>query len=594
MRPDNSGGYFFSALVTPRFALLLAAYLLVLVALALPLGRYIARVFSGENHATARWLGPIERAVHAACGVDPAEEQPWPAYALALLAFSFAAHVVTYAVLRTQAWLPLNPTHLPNLPPWLAFNTTVGFETGTGWESFSGEATVSAFSQTVALVSQNFFSPAVALCAAIALVRGVARHERQTIGNPWVDLVRAHLYVLVPLSIVFALAFVSQGVVQSWHDPARWTTLDGARQVLLRGPVASLEAIKLLGSNGEGYYNANSAHPWENPTALSNFLQLVAILIVPAALCFTLGEMVKSRRHAVALFGAVTALVIAGAVSVAHFEQAGNPALTRAGVAQLAGNMEGKEVRFGVPDSALFSEVTTASSCGAVNAMHDSYTPLGGLVPMLNMQLGEVVFGGTGCGLYGLAAFVIITVFLAGLLIGRMPEYLGKKIEEREIRLALLVVLIPAFSILIFTALGVSVDAGRAAVANLAPVGAPGPSWRPHPHGLSEVLYAFSSASANNGSTFAGMTFSSPEHPVFYSLTLALAMFLGRYPILVVVLALAGGLARKRRSEPGPSSFPVDGPLFAGLLVAVIVVVGALTFFPALALGPVVEHVLAR
>jgi K+-transporting ATPase ATPase A chain len=580
--------------MTLRFAVLLAVYLAALLALAIPLGRYVARVFSGENAATSRFLGPIERAVHVAAGVERAEEQPWPRYASSLLAFTFVTHLVTYAVLRTQAWLPYNPTHLPNVPPWLAFVTAIGFETGTAWESFAGEATVSAFSQTVALVSQNFFSPAVALCGAMALARGIARHESETVGNPWVDLIRAHLYVLLPLSVAFALAFVSQGVVQSWEDPVHVTTLGGGSQVLLRGPVASLEAIKLLGSNGEGYYNANSAHPWENPTALCNFFQLLSILLVPAALCFTLGEMVKSRKHGYALFGAMAALVVAGAVAVAHFEQAGNPVLARAGLEQAAGNMEGKEVRFGVPDSALFAETTTAASCGAVDAMHDSFTPLGGLVPMLNMQLGEVVFGGTGCGLYGLCAFVLITVFLAGLLIGRMPEYLGKKIEERDIRLALLVVLIPAFSILIFTALGVSLDAGRAGIANLAPEGAGGPAWRPHPHGLAEVLYAYSSASANNGSTFGGMTFYGPEHPVFYSLTLSLAMFAGRFPILVAVLALAGSLARKKRGESGPWSFPVDGPLFAGLLVGVIVIVGALAFFPALAVGPVVEHVMLR
>jgi potassium-transporting ATPase potassium-binding subunit len=578
--------------MTPRFALLLATYLVVLLAVAVPLGRYIARVFSGENGATRRVLGPIERTLYAAGRIDPEEEQPWQTYALALLAFSFVTHLVTYLVLRTQAWLPSNPTHLPNLPPWLAFNTTVGFETGTAWESFSGEATLSAFSQTVALVSQNFFSPAVVLCAAIALARGMARHESSTVGNAWVDLCRAHLYVLVPLSVVFALAFVSQGALQSWGDPVHLTTLDGGSQVLLRGPVASLEAIKLLGSNGEGYYNANSAHPWENPTPLCNFFQLVSILILPAALCFTLGELVKSRRHGLALFGAMTALVVAGAVAIAHFEQHGNPALAGSGVAQVAGNMEGKEQRFGVADSALFAEATTASSCGAVDSMHDSYSPLGGMVPMLNMELGEVVFGGTGSGLYGICAFVLLTVFVAGLLMGRMPEYLGKKIDERDIRLALLVILVPAFSILIFTALGVSLDAGRAGIANLAPPDPAGPAWRPHPHGLSEVLYAYSSASANNGSTFAGMTFFSPEHPVFYSLTLALAMYLGRYPIFICVLALAGNLAKKKRAAVGPMSFPVDGPLFAALLMALIVIVGALTFFPALALGPIVEHLL--
>jgi K+-transporting ATPase ATPase A chain len=580
--------------MTPRFALLVAVYLGVLVALAVPLGRYVARVFTGQNRTTARLLGPVERAVYALAHIDATQEHPWRSYAMALVGFSFVTHLITYLVLRTQAFLPWNPTHLPNVPPWLAFNTTVGFETGTAWESSSGEATVSALSQVLALVSQNFFAPAVAMCAAMALARGLARHESPTVGNAWVDLVRAHLYVLVPLSIVFAIAFVSQGVVESLLGPAQWTTVDGGGQKLLRGPVAALEAIKLLGSNGEGYYNANSAHPWENPTALSNFVQLVAILILPAALCFTFGEMVQSRRHGAALAFAVAALVVVGAVAIAYFEQHGNPVLAGTGVAELSPNMEGKEVRFGVPDSALFAEVTTAASCGAVDSMHDSYMPLGGLVPMLNMQVGEVVFGGTGCGLYGLIAFVLLTVFLAGLLIGRMPEYLGKKIEARDIRFALLVILIPAFSILIFTALGVALDAGRAGIGNLAAEQAGAPAWRPSPHGLSEVLYAFSSASANNGSTFAGMTFYSPEHPVFYSVTLALAMFLGRYPILIAVLALAGSLAQKRRAaaEDGRHGFPVDGVLFAGLLVTVVVIVGALTFSPALAFGPIVEHLL--
>jgi K+-transporting ATPase ATPase A chain len=563
--------------MTPRFVTLLLVYLAVLVVLAAPLGRYIARAFAGESRA-GRLIGPVERAVYRAAGVSPSEEQSWSTYAFVLLAFSFVTHLVTYAVLRLQGHLPWNPTHLPDVPPWLAFNTTVGFATGTAWESFSAEATLSPLSQSVALISLNFFSPAAAMCAAIALARGVARHESTTIGNAWVDLVRAHLYVLVPVSIVFAIAFVSQGVVQTTARPAEWLTLDGARHVLVRGPVAALEAIKLLGSNGEGYFNANSAHPWENPTPFSNFLQLLAILVLPAALCFTFGEIVKDRRHAAALFGAMAALVVAGAIVIAHVEQQGNPLFA-------AANLEGKEVRFGVPDSALFAELTTASSCGAVNAMHDSFMPLAGLVPMLNMQLGEVVFGGTGCGLYGLVAFVLVTVFLAGLLIGRMPEYLGKKIDERDVRFAILCVLIPAFAILVFTALGVSFDAGRAAIA---------PSWRPHPHGLSEVLYAFSSAAGNNGSTFAGMTFYSADHPIFYSVTLSLAMFVGRYPVIVAVLGLAGSLAQKRRAESGPQSFPTNGPLFAGLLVAVIILVGALTFFPALALGPIAEHLLAR
>jgi K+-transporting ATPase ATPase A chain len=552
--------------MTARFVTLLSVYLAVLVVLAVPLGRYMARAFAGASRVS-RLLGPVERALYRAAGVSPSEEQPWTTYASSLLAFSFVTHLVTYTVLRLQGHLPWNPTHLPSVPPWLAFHTAVGFATGTAWESFSAEATVSPLSQTVALVSQNFFSPAVAMCAAIALARGVARHESTTVGSAWVDLVRAHLYALVPVSMALAIAFVSQGVVQTTAGPAEWLTLDGARHVLVRGPVAALEAIKLVGSNGEGYFNANSAHPWENPTPFSSFLQLLAILVLPAALFFTFGEIVRDRRHAAALFGAMAALIIGGAMVIAHVEQH---------------NLEGKEVRFGVPDSALFAEVTTASSTGAVNAMHDSFTPLGGLVPMLNMQLGEVVFGGTGCGLYGIVVFVLVTVFLAGLLIGRMPEYLGKKIDERDVRFAILCVLIPAFAILVFSALGVSFEAGRAAISNRGP------------HGLSEVLYAFSSASGNNGSTFAGMTFYSADHPIFYSVTLALAMFVGRYPVLVLVLALAGNLAQRRRAESGPQSFPTNGPLFAGLLVAVIVLVGALTFFPALALGPIVEHLLVR
>nr|MBP6834273.1 potassium-transporting ATPase subunit A [Deltaproteobacteria bacterium] len=412
--------------------------------------------------------------------------------------------------------------------------------------------------------------------------------------------VRAHLYVLVPISVVYALFLVSQGVIQTWSGPAHWTTLDGVAQSILRGPVASQEAIKMLGTNGGGYFNANSAHPWENPTPLSNLVQMVSIFAIPGALCVTLGEMVKNRRHGWAVFATMTLIAALGVSVLGHFEQAGNPALTRAGADQVAsalqcgGNMEGKEARFGIADTALFATVTTDASCGAVNGMHDSFTPMGGLVPMLNMQLGEVVFGGVGAGMYGVLVYILIAVFLAGLMVGRTPEYLGKKIDSRDVRMASLYILIPAFSILLFSAAAVLTEVGRAGIMNASTADVPGAPWHPHPHGLSEILYAFTSGTANNGSAFAGLTAYSAAHPVFYSLTLALAMFVGRFPLIVAVLAIAGNMAKKRPVPPGPGSFPVDGALFVGLLVGVILIVGALTFFPALSLGPIVEHFMQR
>ncbi|MBK6533463.1 MAG: potassium-transporting ATPase subunit KdpA [Deltaproteobacteria bacterium] len=586
--------------MTPRLAVLVILFFGLIGAIAVPLGRYLARVFAGENHRTARLLGPVERLIYRLAGVNPAEEHDWKQYAGATLLFSGVTMLVSYGVLRLQSSLPANPTRLANVPPWLAFNTATSFTTNTNWQSYGGETTLSYASQAVALTSQNFFSTAVGLCVAIALIRGIARRETTKLGNFWVDLVRAHLYVLVPISVVYALFLVSQGVIQTWSGPAHWTTLDGVAQSILRGPVASQEAIKMLGTNGGGYFNANSAHPWENPTPLSNLVQMVSIFAIPGALCVTLGEMVKNRRHGWAVFATMTLIAVLGVAVLGHFEQAGNPALTRAGADQVSsalqcgGNMEGKEARFGIADTALFATVTTDASCGAVNGMHDSFTPMGGLVPMLNIQLGEVVFGGVGAGMYGALVYVLIAVFLAGLMVGRTPEYLGKKIDSRDVRMASIYILIPAFSILLFSAVAALTDVGRAGIMNASAADVPGAPWHPHPHGLSEVLYAYSSATGNNGSAFAGLTAYSAAHPVFYSLTLALAMFVGRFPLIVAVLAIAGNMAKKRPVPPGPGSFPVDGALFVGLLVGVILIVGALTFFPALSLGPIVEHFMQR
>ncbi|MFO0756375.1 MAG: potassium-transporting ATPase subunit KdpA [Byssovorax sp.] len=584
--------------MSARVWVLNLVFFALLALLALPLGRYMTRVFAGENASTARLLGPVERLFYRLAGVDPAREHTWKEYALSMLAFSLLTQLVTYLLLRLQAALPANPTHLPAVPPWLAFNTATSFTTNTNWQSYAGEATMSYLSQAVALTSHNFFSAGAGICIAIALIRGIARAETDRIGNFWVDLVRVHLYVLLPICLVYALFLVSQGVIQTWAGPAFWTTLDGGAQSILRGPVASQEAIKMLGTNGGGYFNANSAHPFENPTPLSNFVEILSIFAIPAALCVTLGEMVKSRRHGWAVFGAMALISLGGVLAVSYFEQRGNPVVWREGVnavmsaADPAGNMEGKEVRFGVPDSSLFAVVTTDASCGAVSSMHDSFTPLGGLVPLLNIQLGEVVFGGVGAGMYGVLVYVLMAVFLAGLMVGRTPEYVGKKLDSRDIRLASLYILIAAFSILISTAIGVMTEAGRAGILNTAAADLAGTSWKPHPHGLSEVMYAYSSAAGNNGSAFAGLTAYSAEHPVFYSLTLGIGMFVGRFPLIIAALGIAGNMARKKRVPEGAGSFPVTGPLFIGLLVAVILIVGALTFFPALSLGPIVEHFL--
>lgn len=599
--------------MTARLWLLIAVYFALLALLAVPLGRFIARVFAGENRLSTRALGPVERAVYRLAGVDPEREHGWKEYAAGVLCFSLVTQLLTYVLLRAQGALPFNPTRLSAVPEWLAFNTATSFTTNTNWQSYAGESTMTYLSQAVALTSHNFFSAGVGICVAVALIRGIARAETDKLGNFWVDLVRVHLYILIPLSLVYALFLVSQGVIQTWAGPASWATIDGGTQSLLRGPVASQEAIKMLGTNGGGFFNANSAHPFENPTPLSNFVQMLSIFAIPAALCVTLGEMMaatgkasprqastrnRGRRHGWAVFAAMTLIAVAGVAVIAYAEQRGNPILVHEGVSATAtavdpgGNMEGKELRFGIADTALFAEVTTAASCGAVNGMHDSFTPLGGLVPLLNIQLGEVVFGGVGAGMYGVLVYVLLAVFLAGLMVGRTPEYLGKKIDSRDIRMASLYILIPAFLILIFTAIATMTEAGRSGILNTAAADVAGTDWKPHPHGLSEVLYAFSSAAGNNGSAFAGLTAYSKDHPAFYSLTLGLAMFFGRFLLIVAVLAIGGNMARKKRVPAGPGSFPVDGPLFIGLLTAVILVVGALTFFPALSLGPIAEQLL--
>jgi len=579
-----------------RFWVLNLVFFALIALVAIPLGRYMHRVFSGENRLSARLLGPVERWIYRLAGVSPEREHSFQSYAVAMLVFSAVTQLITYLVMRAQAALPFNPTKLPGVPPWLAFNTATSFTTNTNWQSYSGEATMSYVSQAVALTSHNFFSAGVGICVAIALIRGISRSETDKLGNFWADLVRVHLYVLLPICVVYALFLASQGVIQTWSGPASWATLDGGSQAILRGPVASQEAIKMLGTNGGGYFNANSSHPFENPTPLTNFVEILSIFAIPGALCVTLGEMVKNRRHGWAVFAAMAAISIAGILVVGYFEQRGNPIVFREGVNAFAsavdpaGNMEGKEVRFGIPDSALFAVVTTDASCGAVNSMHDSYTPLGGLVPLLDIQLGEVVFGGVGAGMYGVLIYVLIAVFLAGLMVGRTPEYLGKKLDSRDIRLASLYILIPAFLILIFTAVAVMTEAGRAGISNTAAADVPGTTWKPAPHGLTEVMYAVSSGAGNNGSAFAGLTAYSDAHPVFYSVTLALAMFVGRFPLIVAALAIGGNMARKKKVPKGPGTFPVEGGLFVGLLVVVILIVGALTFFPALSLGPIVGH----
>ena len=544
-----------------------------------PLGRYMFRVFEGHPPLRST-LGRLERLCYRLSGVDPAEEQGWVAYAASLLVFSALGLLGSYAILRLQAVLPLDPQGLPGVAPALAFNTAASFTTNTDWQSYAGEGTMSYLSQMAALAWHNFTSAAAGIGVALAVARGLTRRlapdAPRTLGNFWVDLTRATVYLLLPASLLVALFLASQGVLQTLAPYLSVTTLEGARQVLALGPVASQEAIKQLGTNGGGFFNANSAHPFENPTPLTNLVEMVLIFAIPAGLTWTYGRMARSQRQGWALFGAMLALFLAGATALTWAEHQPNPALAGLGVDQSAGNLEGKEVRFGVDATALFATATTDASCGAVNGMHDSFNPLGGLVPLVDIQLGEVIFGGVGAGLYGMLVFVVLTVFIAGLMVGRTPELLGKKIEPREMKLATIYILIFPLLVLPLTAWA-AVTPAAGAVANAGP------------HGLSELLYAFTSGAGNNGSAFAGLDATSP----FWLVALALDMLLGRFFMLLPALAIAGSMVGKKAVEPGPGTFPTDGWLFGALLVAVIVVVGALTYFPALTLGPILEHVLA-
>ena len=571
----------------------LAFYLVVLIALAKPLGSYMARVYEGKSFGLDRVLGPFERLIYRLCGVRSDEEMNWKTYALTMLLFNFAGLIVVYVLQRWQQWLPLNPQGFGAITPDSSFNTAVSFVSNTNWQGYGGETTMSYLTQMLGLTVQNFVSAAAGMATLVALIRGLARRTAQTIGNFWVDLVRSTLYILLPLAIVLALLQVSQGVIQNFSAyqsvPLLQPTVDANdnavnEQMLPMGPAAAQIAIKQLGTNGGGFFNVNSAHPFENPTPLANFFELLAILLIPAALCYTFGKMVGDTRQGWAVLTAMTIIFVALLALCVSAEQSGNPAFSNLGVDQSAsalhsgGNMEGKEVRFGIVNSALWATATTAASNGSVNSMHDSYTPLGGLVPMWLMQLGEVIYGGVGSGLYGMLVFAIIAVFVAGLMVGRTPEYLGKKIEAYEMKMASLIILIPPIVVLGFTALAVVTDAGKATIFN------------PGVHGFSEVLYAFSSQGNNNGSAFAGLGANNP----FYNLTGGLAMLFARYWLAIPTLAIAGSLARKKNVPTGPGTLPTHSALFVVLLIGVVIIVGALTFIPALALGPIVEHLIAH
>jgi K+-transporting ATPase ATPase A chain len=577
--------------VTAIALLQLGLYLGVLLACVKPLGLYMARVYAGNTLLLERLLRPVERLLYRISGIDKTNEMTWQQYTTVVLTFSLVGFVATYGLQRMQVLLPLNPEGLPGVSPDSSFNTAVSFTTNTNWQGYSGETTMSYLTQMLALNVQNFVSAAAGMSVLVALVRGFKRHTSDTIGNFWVDLVRGTLYILLPLSFVLALALVSQGVVQTLGPHRKVTLLESTvdadghavtTQKIAVGPAASQIAIKQLGTNGGGFFNVNSAHPLENPTPLSNFLQLLAILLIPAALCYTFGEMVGDRRQGWAILAAMAVLFGPLLLVATIAEQQGNPALAALAVDQSAndlqsgGNMEGKETRFGIVNSSLWAVATTAASNGSVNSMHDSYTPLGGLVCMWLMQLGEVVFGGVGSGLYGMLVFAIVGVFIAGLMVGRTPEYLGKKIGAFEMKMSALAILFPCAMVLVGTAVAVASPAGKASIFNSGP------------HGFSEVLYAFSSAGNNNGSAFAGLGANTP----FYNGLLGLAMLVGRFWVMLPVLAIAGSLAAKKTVPAGPGTLPTHTPQFVALLVAVVVVVGALSFFPALALGPIVEYLL--
>jgi K+-transporting ATPase ATPase A chain len=573
----------------------IALYFVVILACAKPMGAYMANVFEGRRtfmHPVLRWL---EVLTYKLIGVKEDVEQRWTQYTASLLSFSIFGFIIVYLLQRAQGFLPFNPQNFgaAQVTPDLAFNTAVSFVTNTNWQAYTGEATLSYFVQMVALAVQNFASAAAGIAIAIALVRGFARHETRTLGNFWVDVTRATVYVLLPLSIVGALFLCSQGVIQNLKPYTTVTTVEGAKQTIAQGPVASQEAIKELGTNGGGFFNANSAHPFENPTPLSNFFEMFLIFLIPGGLTYTFGKMVGDTRQGWALFAAFSVMFLIGAFVAYGFEQGGNPQMAKLGLQtaathdQSGGNMEGKEVRFGIANSALFATVTTDASCGAINSWHDSFTPIGGLVPLFNIMTGEVIFGGVGAGLYGILLYCILAVFIAGLMVGRTPEYLGKKIEQKEVKMAMLAIIATAFSILVFSAMSSVMtfpvkgywNPPGAAIANINNSG---------PHGFSEILYAYTSATGNNGSTFAGIN---PNTP-WYNLTLGLAMLIGRFLFLIPLLAAAGSLAAKKTVPTTSGTFPTHGPLFVGLLVGTVLIVGALTFFPALSLGPIVEHYL--
>jgi len=578
----------------------------ILLALTKPMGQYLVQVLDIDGKTFLDpIIGPLERFIYFILRLDPKKEQDWKQYAFSLIAFSLVGVVVTYAILRLQHILPLNPQGFGPVADHLSFNTAVSFTTNTNWQSYGGESTMSYFSQMVGLAFHNFVSAATGIAVAAALVRGIARNSAKTIGNFWVDLVRVNLYLLLPICLVYSLCLVSQGMIQNFKpyntaqliepytaqvakkDTGGQPVLDATgspvmeerkveSQTIPQGPMASQVAIKLLGTNGGGFMNANAAHPFENPTPLSNFLQILSIFLIPSGLTYYLGRMVKNQRHGWTVWSAMAAIFLAGVLVCWWAEAAGNPRLHALGVDASFGNMEGKEVRFGIFNSALFATVTTDASCGAVNSMHDSYTPLGGLIPMINIELGEVVFGGVGAGLYGMLVFVVLAVFLAGLMIGKTPEYLGKKIESYDVKAGVLFVMAAVFSILGFTAWAVVSGWGLAGLNNTGP------------HGLSEILYAYSSATGNNGSAFAGLN----ANTYWYDTTMGLAMLVGRFFMIVPVMALAGNLAKKKQVAMTSGSFPVSGPLFTVLLMGTVLIVGALTFFPALSLGPIVEHFL--
>ena len=558
----------------------IAIYAVLLILITKPFGGYLTRVFNGERTPLRVVLHPIEVGIYKLCGVREDEEQHWISYAIAMLAFSFAGFVIMYAIQRLQNVLPFNPQDQSAVSPDLAFNTSVSFVTNTNWQSYVPETTMSYLTQMWALTVHNFVSAATGIVLAIVLIRGFARRSARTLGNFWVDLTRCVLYILLPISIVVGLVFIALGMPQNLAAYTEATTLEGAKQIIAQGPVASQEVIKMLGTNGGGFMNANSAHPFENPSALTNLIQLLLIFSIGAALTNVFGRMVGSQRQGWAVFAIMGVLFLGGVTTCYWAEAAGNPAFTAFNVDQAAsavqsgGNMEGKEVRFGLANSALFTTVTTDASCGAVNNMHDSLLPIAGMVPMVNIMLGEIIFGGVGSGLYGMLLFVIIAMFVAGLMVGRTPEYLGKKLEAKEVKMAMLAILILPLSILGFTALAVVTPPGTGALANAGP------------HGFSEALYAYTSATGNNGSAFAGLSANVP----FWNDTLGMAMFIGRFLMIVPMLAVAGSLVQKKIVPISAGTFPTDSPLFVGLVVGVIAITGGLIYFPAVSLGPVVEH----